>query len=152
MYYLHQVLLRSSYPDWIIKEQEKKPPTSIINLETGLEVKKNILISVPYVHCLIKEFRRIFHHTNVQVIFKSTNTKIHTCASQRKNPFTHQTEYCLQIVQSEESCSQSYTGRSSRCLGNKVKEHRSCVTSAILEMCILEIFNSLLWPNMPSDG
>ena len=33
---------RNNYPDWIIKEPEKKPPTPIINPETGLEVKNNL--------------------------------------------------------------------------------------------------------------
>ena len=35
-------------PDWVIKEPEKKPPIPIINSETGLEVKKNALISISY--------------------------------------------------------------------------------------------------------
>ena len=38
--YLHQVILRKIYPDWIIKEPEKKPPTTIINPECDLEVMK----------------------------------------------------------------------------------------------------------------
>ena len=75
---LHQVLLENNYPDWIIKEPEKKPPTPIRNLETGLELKKNILMYVLYVPGLSKEFRRIFHHTNVQVNFKGyQHSKIH---------------------------------------------------------------------------
>ena len=55
------------------QRSRKKPLTPIINPETGLEEKKNILISVPYVAGLSEEFR-IFCHTNIQVIFKSTNT------------------------------------------------------------------------------
>ena len=39
------------------------------------ETKENILISVPYVPDLSEQFRRIFCHTNVQVIFKGTNTQ-----------------------------------------------------------------------------
>ena len=33
----------------MIKEPEKKPPTPITNTDTGLEVKENFFISVPYV-------------------------------------------------------------------------------------------------------
>ena len=44
MDHLHQTLLKKQYPDWIIKEPKKKPPTPIINQETGIEIKKNILI------------------------------------------------------------------------------------------------------------
>ena len=60
MDYLHTVLLRNNYPDWMIKETEKKPATAIINPGTGLEVKKNVFISVPYVPGLSEEFRRKF--------------------------------------------------------------------------------------------
>ena len=66
---LHQILVKNNYPDWIIIEPEEKPPTPMINQETGVKVKKIILISVLYVPRLNKEFRRIFHHTNVQIIF-----------------------------------------------------------------------------------
>ena len=37
------VLLKNNYPDWVIKESEKKPATLIINSNTGLEVKKTCL-------------------------------------------------------------------------------------------------------------
>ena len=59
MDYLYRVLLKNSYQDWIIKNTEKKPTTTK-NHDTGLEVNKNIFISVPYVHGCSEEFRRIF--------------------------------------------------------------------------------------------
>ena len=34
----------------MIKESEKKPAAPTINPDTGLEIKKNNFISVPYVH------------------------------------------------------------------------------------------------------
>ena len=43
----------------MIKESEKKPVSPIVNPDTGLEVKKNIFISVSYVPRLSEEFRRI---------------------------------------------------------------------------------------------
>ena len=71
MDYIHRGLLKNNYSDWMIKETEKKPTTPIRNQDTGLEVKKNVFISVPG---LSEEIRRIFWHTSVQVIFKGTNT------------------------------------------------------------------------------
>ena len=60
MDYLHRVLFKNSYPDWIIKYPGKKQTTPPQNHDTGLEVNKNIFISVPYVPGLCEEFRRIF--------------------------------------------------------------------------------------------
>ena len=74
MDFLHRVLLENNYPDWVIKEHNKKPSTPIIYPHTGLEVKKKVFISVPYVPGLSKEFRRTFQHTSIQVIFKGINT------------------------------------------------------------------------------
>ena len=58
MDHLHGVLLKNNYPDWVIKEFEKKQITPIINSDIGLE--KNIFISVLYIPGLSGEFRRIF--------------------------------------------------------------------------------------------
>ena len=58
----------------MIKESEKKPSTLTTNVDTFLDIKKNIFISVPYVPGLSDEFRRIFWHTSIQVIFKGANT------------------------------------------------------------------------------
>ena len=49
----------------------KKTPTPSINPVTGLEIKKNVFISVPG---LSEEFRTSFHYTSVEVIFKGNNT------------------------------------------------------------------------------
>ena len=46
MHLLHRDLLKNNYPYWIIKEPEKRPASPIINPDTGLEVKKNVSISV----------------------------------------------------------------------------------------------------------
>ena len=46
MHYLHRDLLKNNYPYWIIKEPEKRPASPIINPDTGLEVKKNVSISM----------------------------------------------------------------------------------------------------------
>ena len=61
MDYLHWVLLKNNFPDWILKDLEKKPTTPIVNPDTGLEINKNIFMSVPYIPGLSVEFRRIFY-------------------------------------------------------------------------------------------
>ena len=71
IYYLQQALLKNNYLEWIIKEPPNKALTFIINPETGLEVKKNILISIPYVLGLSKEVRRILCHTNCKWSLKA---------------------------------------------------------------------------------
>ena len=99
------------------------------------ERKKSLLISVPYVPGLSEEFRRIWHHTNVQVMFKGANTlkSISICPKDKislnlKQNIVHKWS-CP-----EECCSQSYIGESSRCLENRVNEHSSPVTSVIFHL------------------
>ena len=73
MDYLHEIL-KNNIPNLMIKESENKPTTPIINPDTGLKGKQNVIISVPYVPGLSEEFRRMFQHTSVQVLFKEANT------------------------------------------------------------------------------
>ena len=63
MDYLHCVLQKNNYPEWMMKELEKNPSTSIINPETGLDIKKIVFISLPYVSGFSEEFRSIFNYT-----------------------------------------------------------------------------------------
>ena len=58
----------------MMKEQERKPSSPILNPETGLETRKKVFISVPYIHGLSEMFRRIYEFTGVQVIFKGINS------------------------------------------------------------------------------
>ena len=58
----------------MVKEPEKNPVTAIINPDTGLEVKKNVFICVPYLSGLSEKFRTTFWHTNIQGIFSRANT------------------------------------------------------------------------------
>ena len=60
MGYLYKVQLKNNYPDWIIKNPEKKSTTPTVNPDTGLEVSKTIFISTPCVPGLSEEFRRFF--------------------------------------------------------------------------------------------
>ena len=43
MDYLHSILLKNNYPDWIIKNLEKKPATHPVDPNTGLK-------SIKYLH------------------------------------------------------------------------------------------------------
>ena len=61
---LHSVL-KNNYPYWIIKESEKKPESPITNSDTGLEVKKNVYISVPYVPGLVKILKNTYQCTSL---------------------------------------------------------------------------------------
>ena len=54
--YLHDVLQMNNYPEWMIKEPGKKPSTSIKYPESGMEIKRRVFISVPYVSGLSEEF------------------------------------------------------------------------------------------------
>ena len=73
MEYLHCLLLYN-YPQWMIKEMQKKPSTPKINPETCLEIKKSVCMSAPYIPGLSKEFKGIFHYTGVHMISKGKNT------------------------------------------------------------------------------
>ena len=136
MDYLNLVL-KNNYPDWMIKESDKKPATLFINPDTGLEIMKNVFIFVPCVTGCSKEFRRIFQHTIVQIMFKGANTL--------KYIFMHPKDIIpSQLKQNivykwfcpEENCNLSYLGESSRCLEKRVKEHNSHVTRAIYKHSI----------------
>ena len=129
MDYLHRVLPKSNQPDQMIKEPEKKPATAIRNPDTGLEVKKNIIskcmdlvytdifISVPYVPGLSKEFRRIFWHASVQIIFKGAHIlKSIIMHPNDKIPSQLKQNIIYKWSCAEENCSLSYVGESSRCL------------------------------------
>ena len=99
--------------------------------------KRNIFISVPG---LSKEFRRIFWHTSIQVIFKWANI----LKSIIMHPGDKISSQLKQITVYKWSCQEenfnlSYTGKSSRCLENRVKEHNSHVTSVVY---ILSISNN----------
>ena len=118
----------------MIKVSEKKWATSTINLDNGLEIKKNILISVPYVHGLSEEVKRIFGHTTVQVILKGTNI-LKSILMHPKDRIPSQLKQNIVYIWpcQDENCNLPYLGESGRCLENRVKEHNSHVTSAVYD-------------------
>ena len=111
--------------------EEKEISNPYHKPETGLEVNRNILISVPYVPSLSEEFGRICY-TNAQVIFKGTNTLKFILMHPKDKTSLHLKQ---NIVYNwsfpEERCSQSYIGESIKCLENRVKEHSIHITRAI---------------------
>ena len=71
MDYLNKVLCRNSYPDWFLKKANNRPHMDQANHQ---EITKESFVTVPYIHGLSEQFRRIFKDTNVQIIFKGCNT------------------------------------------------------------------------------
>ena len=60
MDYLHRVLPKYNYTNWMINESGKKPENPILNLDTGLKVKKISSSLSPLVPGINDKFRRIF--------------------------------------------------------------------------------------------
>ena len=97
MDYLHRVL-KNSYPDWMIKENEKKQAIPIIIPDTGLEVNKNVFITLPCFCGLSEEFRRTFLHTYVKAFSKEpTPLNLSFCTIKIKF-LTTQAKHSLQMV------------------------------------------------------
>ena len=72
--HLGKVLCYNNYPQWLIDKwgkSEKSGP--LIHPDTGLEIKKQFFISVPYFPGLSKSFKKIFRYTAIQVCFKGVN-------------------------------------------------------------------------------
>ena len=65
---------KKSYPDWIIKNPEKKPTNPTKNPDTSIEVNKNIFFSVPYDLASVKNSEEFSDMPVYQVIFKGSNT------------------------------------------------------------------------------
>ena len=134
---------------------EKKVSTPIINPEIGLNIKTIVFISVPYVPCISEEFRRIFHYISVVVIPVQMHPK-------DKVPL-HLKENSVYWFCCEKDCSQFYSGESSTCLENRVKEHSSHVNHHIRtnspalncntgKIYMWKIFSRPLGLNKSSDG
>ena len=100
---------KDNYPDWMIKETEKKPATPSINE-----------ISITSVSGLSEEFGRNCLHTSVQVIFKGPNS-LKLILIYLKIPSQLKQNIINKWACPEENCNLSYTGESSGCLGNRVK-------------------------------
>ena len=93
------------------------------------------MISVPYVPGLSEEVGKTIWCTNVQVIFKGTNTlKSIFMHPKDKIPSHFKQNIVYKWSCPEESFSQSYISESSRCLENRVRLS-SHVTSAIYIYC-----------------
>ena len=58
---LHRVLLKNNYPDGIIKDYEKISTSPTVNSYTGLEVNRNIFISVLLFLALVRNSEESFH-------------------------------------------------------------------------------------------
>ena len=75
--HLGKVLKYNNYPKWMIDQHGRNnnsPEGSLIDLETGNEIKKSIFISAPYFPGLSESFKQLFKYTPVKVCFKGQNT------------------------------------------------------------------------------
>ena len=73
--HLGKVLHYNNYPQWLIDKwgkSEKSGP--LIHHDTGLEIKKQFFISVPYFPGLSESFKKIFRYTTIQLCFRGVNT------------------------------------------------------------------------------
>ena len=124
MDYLHRVLLKNSYPDWIIDNLEK---------ETNNSYWKSS-ISVPYVPGHREEFRRMLWHTSVQDIFKGTNT-LESILMHPKDKIPSHLKQNIVYKWScpYENCNLSYIGESSWWLENRIMEQSSHRFSAFYQ-------------------
>ena len=128
--YLHKVLLRNNCPDWIIKILEKKPTTPTVNLNTGLEVSKNIFISAHMFLASVKYSKEFF---DIPVYSSSskdpTPLNPFSCIPKIKSHCTLNKTLFTNSHGQRKIVTISYIGKSSRWLQNRVKEHSSHVTS-----------------------
>ena len=99
----------------------KKNPAHIINPDTGLEVKKNVFISVPYVPDLGEELRRISQYSSLQAIFKGANN-LKSMHMQPKDRIPSQQNIVYKWSCPEEIFNISYIGESCRHLESSVKK------------------------------
>ena len=75
--HLGKVLKYNNYPKWMIDQQGRSSSAmerTLVNPDTGLEVKKSVFISAPYFPGLSESFKQLFKYTHVQVCFKGQNT------------------------------------------------------------------------------
>ena len=117
--HLGKVLHYNNYHQWLIDKwgkSEKSGP--LIHSDTGLEIKKQFFISVPYFPGLSESFKKIFRYTTIQVCFKGVNTlksmlmhpKDEISIKQKKDVVYH---WECQA----DGCKSSYVGETSRALG-----------------------------------
>ena len=77
MDHLGKVLKYNNYPKWMLDQQGRNSSAmegTLINPETGLEVKKSVFISAPYFPGLSESFKQLFKYTPILVCFKAQNT------------------------------------------------------------------------------
>ena len=135
--HLGKVLHYNNYPQWIIDKwgkSEKSGP--LIHPDTGLEVKKQFFISVPYFPGLSESFKKIFRYTTIQVCFKGVNTlKSILMHPKDKISIDQKKDIVYHWECQADGCNSAYVSETSRALGEWVKEHCKSSTSAILKHC-----------------
>ena len=136
--HLGKVLKYNNYPKWMIDQHGRNSSEgTLIDLETGNEVKKSIFISAPYFPGLSESFKQLFKYTPVQVCFKGQNTiKLILMHPKDKVDPSLKKDVVYQWSCSKPNCKSSYIGETSRSLCDCVKEHsKERSNSAIYQHC-----------------
>ena len=140
MDHLSKILRYNNYPQWMINKQGRNDSRtdtgSLIDPETGNEVKKSIFISAPYFPGLSESFKQLFKYSPVQVCFKGQNT-IKSLLMHPKDKIdpSLKKDVVYQWSCSKTNCKSSYIGETSRSLSERVKEHSKERNSAIYQHC-----------------
>ena len=135
MEHLNKVLHYNNYPQWMIDKCGRSDQCDpIIHPETGLEVRKQFFVSVPYFPGLNESFKKIFKYTAIQVCFKGLNTHKSLLMHPKDKVSNDQKKDVVYHWECQaDGCNSSYMGATSRALGERVKEHSKSSTSAILK-------------------
>ena len=138
MDHLDKVLRYNNYPKWMIDQHGRNPPErSLIDPETGNEVKKSVFISAPYFPGLSESFKQLFKYTPVQVCFKGQKTiKSLLMHPKDKVDPSLKKDIIYQWSCTKPNCKSSYIGETSRSLCERVREHgKEGSNSAIYQHC-----------------
>ena len=126
-----------NYPKWLINKLGRSDQNGpLLHPETGNEIKKQFLISVPYFPGLSEAFKKIFKYTHTQVCFKGVNMlksllihpKDKVSIDQKKDLVYHWQCHA-------DRYKSSYVGETLWFLGERAKEHAKSTMSAMHKHC-----------------
>ena len=126
----------NNYPQWMIDKWGKSDRSGpLIHPDMGHEIKKQFYISVPYFPGLSEFFKKIFKYMTIQVCFKGVDTLKLLLMHPKDKVSIEQKDIVYYWECQADGCNSSYIRKTSRALGERVKEHSKSTTSAILKHC-----------------
>ena len=135
--HLSKVLCYNNYPQWLIDKWGRSDQnTPLLHLETGLEIKKQFFISVPYYPGFSEAFKKVFKYTHIQVCFKGANMLKSLLMHPKDKVSLEQKKDLVYHWQCQADwCKSSYVVETSRSHRERAKEHSKSTTSAIHKHC-----------------